>query len=126
MRIWLIFVGLALAGCAQNTQYIRADGQAVSQEQAEADRTACAAESDDKLCMVAKGYFLVDKDQAAAKSAQLAAIAEEQRKQAELAAKEEAKRKAAEKKKRKRTAARPATKPGIDPAWDARAKVAHP
>ena len=98
MRTYLIFVGLALVGCAPTTQYIRADGQYVSEQQAELDRAACDAESNHRLCMVGKGYFLVPKDQAAAKSAQLAAIADEDRKQAELAAQAEAKKKARKRK----------------------------
>ena len=96
MRVFLICIGVALASCAPSTQYIKADGQAVPQQRVEADRAECAAERDDRLCMVGKGYFLVSEEQAAAKSAQLAAIADENRRQAELAAQaEEAKRLAA-------------------------------
>ena len=110
MRKCLIFVGIALASCAPRTQYIRADGQYVSEQQTELDRAACAAERNDRFCMVGKGYFLVPEEQVTAKSAQLAAIADEERKQAELAARAEAERKAREKKKQKRHVT---TRPGI-------------
>lgn len=103
MRVFLIFVGLALAGCAPSTQYIRSDGQSVSQQNVEADHAACAAQSDARLCMVGRGYFLVPEDQAAAKSAQLAAIAEENRRQEDLAAQaEQARILAAEAKSKKK------------------------
>ena len=109
MRICLIFIGIALASCAPSTQYIRANGQSISQQQIESDRAACSAEHDDHFCMVGKGYFLVSEEQAAAKSAELAAIADEERKQAELAAQADAKAKqqARAKTKRKQTAATP-------------------
>ncbi len=106
-NIYLIVISIALASCAPSTQYIRADGQYVSEQQAKSDLAACANDSNDRYCMVEKGYFLVPKDQAAAKSAQLAAIADEERKQAELAAQAEAKREATARKKRKQTAATP-------------------
>jgi hypothetical protein len=35
MRVWFIFVGIAVASCALQMQYIRADAQYVSQEQIE-------------------------------------------------------------------------------------------
>ena len=110
MRVFLVFVAIALAGCASRTQYIRADGQYAAEQQIESARTACASASGDHYCMVEKGYFLVPTEQAEAKRAQLAAIveADEQRRQAELAAFEaEKKRQAALKnKKQKKTVAR--------------------
>jgi hypothetical protein len=107
MRKFALLGAIALAGCASQNQYIRADGQSVSLQQLEADRAACASQSDDNYCMVGKGYFLFAADQAAAKQTQLAAIAEEHRKQAELAAQAaaEAKRRAAAKRKKQRPAA---------------------
>lgn len=88
MRIFLLLLIFALAGCTKQTQYIRADGQAVSQAQVDAASAACANESQDRFCMVELGYFPVQADQAETKRAQLAAIAaaEEQKRQAELAA----------------------------------------
>lgn len=71
------------------------------------DRAACAAEPNYRFCMVEKGYFLVSEEQAAAKSAQFAAIVDEERMQVKLAAQAEAARQAREKKKRKRHAATP-------------------
>lgn len=86
MRKFALLGAIALAGCGSQNQYIRADGQYVSSQQLEADHAACASQSDDNYCMVERGYFLFAADQAAAKQTQLAAIAEEHRKQAELAA----------------------------------------
>lgn len=124
MRIYQIFAALTLgsavtlAGCASRTVYIRADGGPVSQQQIEADRAACDAESNNQFCMVQRGYLLVDKEQAAAKSAQLTAIADEDRRQAELAAAQaaKAKRKAQRRKKKPKqnTAAKKSSPAHVD------------
>jgi hypothetical protein len=115
MRKFALLGAIALAGCGSQNQYIRADGQSISSEQLEADHAACASQSDDNYCMVERGYFLFAADQAAAKQTQLAAIAEEHRRQAELAAQAaaqankraaaEAKRRAAAKRKKQQPAA---------------------
>ena len=111
MRAFLVFVAIALAGCSSRTQYVRADGQYAAEQQIEMARTACTSASEDRFCMVEQGYFLVPADQAEAKRTQLAAIAEadEQRRQAEIAAFEAQKKRQAalNKKKQKKTAARP-------------------
>ena len=119
MRIILLLAAVVLAGCAARTQYVRADGQIVSQSQIDLDEAECSAQSEDHYCMVGKGYFTVVADQADAKRAQLAAIAQtnEQMRQAQLAAQAaaeakkaaEAKRRARQKKKQKQkvTAATP-------------------
>jgi hypothetical protein len=98
--VLLVVAAAALAGCAgvgsstsEDMVYIRSNGQPVSQEQLEADQSSCTSLTESKdRCMVAKGYFLASKEDATAKQAQLAQIAEDNRK------KEEA-RIAAEKKK---------------------------
>jgi hypothetical protein len=130
MRKFALLGAMALAGCASQNQYVRADGQYVSVQQLEADRAACASQSDDNYCMVERGYFLFAADQAAAKQTQLAALAEEHRRQAELAAQAaaEAKRRAAAEAKRRATAKRNKQQPAAQqsqgvspgsPAWPA-------
>lgn len=118
MRAFLVFVAIALAGCSSRTQYVRADGQYAAEQQIDMARTACASASEDRFCMVEQGYFLVPAEQAEVKRAQLAAIAEadEQRRQAELAAFEaQKKRRAAlnNKKKQKKTVAAPMAAPNV-------------
>jgi hypothetical protein len=76
-------------------------------------RAQCSSESEDKFCMMEKGYFNVSAERAEAKRSQLAAIAQknEQERQAKLAARaaEQAREKARieelNKKKRKKTTA---------------------
>jgi hypothetical protein len=120
MRKFALLGAIALAGCGSlnqyigsQNQYIRADGQSISAQQLEADRAACASQSDDNYCMVGRGYFLFAADQAAAKQTQLAAIAVEHRKQAELAwqAAAEANRRAAAEAKRRAAAKRKKPQP---------------
>jgi hypothetical protein len=117
MRICLIFIAIALGSCAQQNQYIRADGRYASPESIEGARTACSSEPKENLCMVEKGYFNVSAAQAEAKRSQLAAIAQtnEQERQAKFAAlaaeqareqaREKARKDALKKKKRKQTTA---------------------
>lgn len=109
MRICLILVALALAGCGSETQYVRADGRYASPQSIEAARAECGSESKDGLCMVEKGYFSVSAEQAEAKRTQLAAIAEANE-QARLAkAKEQEKQaKAREKEQQAKLSARAA------------------
>lgn len=76
MRVCLILAAIALASCAPQTQYIRADGRYTSQQSIEGALNECGSESKDSLCMVEKGYFNVSADQAEAKRAQLAGITE--------------------------------------------------
>jgi hypothetical protein len=114
MRICLIFVAIGIAGCAPQTQYIRADGRYASPQTIEAAMADCGSDSKDNLCMMEKGYFNVSAKEAEAKRAQLAAIdeaneqarqakAKEQARQAKLAAqaRERALKQALNKKKRK-------------------------
>ena len=114
MRKFALLGAIALAGCGSlnqyigsQNQYIRADGQSISAQQLEDDRAACASQSDDNYCMVERGYFLFAADQAAAKQTQLATLAEEHRRQAELVARAaaEAKRRATAKRQKPQPAA---------------------
>jgi hypothetical protein len=98
MRVCLIFVGIALASCAPQTQYIRADGRYASPQSIEGALAECGSESKDNLCMVEKGYFNVAAEQAEAKRTQLAAIAVANE-QARLAKAKEEKERAKAKKK---------------------------
>lgn len=105
--IGLVVLAAALAACAgPKPSYIRASGQIPSPEQVEIDQQACAAQSDNHMCMVARGYFAVPEDQVAARAAELRAISEENMRQQQLAAQAaEKERKAAmaRSKKKKRT-----------------------
>jgi hypothetical protein len=127
MRVYLIVVAIALASCAPETQYIRADGRYAAPETIKGALAECGSDSKDNLCMVERGYFIVPADQADAKRTELAAIAEanEQarlakvREQEEKARAEEEERRAKAKKKTKRAkvttrAAEPATKQALD------------
>jgi hypothetical protein len=82
MRKVALLLGMfALTNCAEQTTYLRTDGQdmagnAALHQQFELDRVNCQTEpGDDRDCMAVKGYVAVPKDQAAAKQRQLAAIA---------------------------------------------------
>src|ERR1700687_3023865 len=94
----LVLAAAGRAGCGggmggADMTYIRANGQPISQEQLEADQASCNSSGESKdRCMVARGYFLASTKDAEAKQAQLAQIAEDNRKQEEA-------RIAAEKKK---------------------------
>jgi hypothetical protein len=96
--IVLVVTAAALAGCAglgssstpAETTYIRSDGQPVSKEQVDADQASCGSSSDKAYrCMVGKGYFLVAVQDAAAKQAQFAQIAEDNKKREEARIAEE-------------------------------------
>jgi hypothetical protein len=115
-KVVLVVAAVTLAGCAgtgsllSSMTYIRADGSSVSTEQIDADKSGCASGSENtNRCMVAKGYFEVDVKDAEAKRAQLAQIAEANRKREEerLAAErkkqEELERAARRKAKKKKT-----------------------
>jgi hypothetical protein len=88
MRVFFIFVAIALAGCAPQTQYIRADGKYASPQSIEGALAECGSDSKDNLCMVEKGYFNVSAEQAEAKRAQLAAMAQADEQAAQAKAKE--------------------------------------
>src|ERR1700693_3799222 len=97
--VLLVVATAALAGCegmgstSGDLTYIRSNGQPISQEQFEADQSSCTSLTESKnRCMVAKGYFQVPAQNAEAKQAQLAQMAEDNRKREEA-------RIAAEKKK---------------------------
>jgi hypothetical protein len=96
--------GLAVlvAGCAaasQNMTWIRGDGQAmlgdaVRMRQFDVDRRICFGEGQKAAmdaiargCMAQRGYLLVPQDEAAARSAKLAAIAAEKARRDAFAAK---------------------------------------
>ena len=80
-KVVLLFGIFALTACAEQTIYLRTDGQDIANnpalhQQLDVDRVACQTEpGDDRDCMAIKGYVSVRKDQAAAKQQQLAAIA---------------------------------------------------
>lgn len=82
MRKLALLLGIsALTACAEQTVYLRTDGQDTAgnsalRQQLELDRLTCQTEAGDtRDCMAVKGYVSVAKDQAAAKQQQLAALA---------------------------------------------------
>jgi len=104
---------VTLAGCAgydpPGTTYIRTDGQAISPDQVAADRKACSDADKPQRCMLEKGYFLVQGDQATEKQQTLAEIAQKNREEqeaiiaAEKAKQDALRREAARKKRKKKT-----------------------
>jgi hypothetical protein len=106
MRVSLILVAIALAGCAPQTQYIRADGRYASPQSIEGALAECAAYPKDRLCMVERGYFNVSAEQAEAKRTQLLTIAEANEQAAKAKAEEQARQaKAKERERRAKLAA---------------------
>ena len=98
MRVYLIIFAIALAGCAPQTQYIRADGRYASPQSIEGALAECGSDSKDNLCMMEKGYLGVPAEQAEAKRAQLAAMAQADEQAAQAKAAEQARQaRAAEK-----------------------------
>ena len=100
MRVFLIFVAIALAGCAPQTQYIRADGRYASPQSIEGALAECGSDSKDNLCMVEKGYFNVSAEQAEAKRAQLATMTQADEQAAQAKAAEQARQAKAKEKQR--------------------------
>jgi hypothetical protein len=105
MRVCLILVAIGLAGCAPDTQYIRADGRYASPQSIEGALADCGPDTKDGLCMVEKGYFNVSAEQAEARRTQLAAIAEANEKAALAKAREEQERQAKAKESERRSKA---------------------
>lgn len=105
MRVCLILGAMALASCASETQYIRADGRYASAGGIKEALAECSSESKDDLCMVEKGYLKVSAEQAEAKRTQLAAIAEANE-QARLAKAKEEERQAKAKEQEKQVTAK--------------------
>ena len=110
MRVFLIFAAFALAGCAAETQYIRADGKYASPQSIEGALAECGSDSKDNLCMVEKGYLNVSAEQAEAKRAQFAAIAQADEQAAKARAAEQARQAKAKEKERRAMLAAEAAK----------------
>ena len=110
----IVLAGIVtLAGCAgydpPGTTYIRTDGQAISPDQVAADRKVCSDADKPQRCMLEKGYFLVQGDQATEKQQTLAEIAQKNKEEQEAIiaaekAKQDALRREAARKKRKKKA----------------------
>ena len=116
MRVYLIFAAAALASCAPQTQYIRADGRYASPQSIEGALAECGSDSQENLCMVEKGYINVPADQAEAERAKLAAITQANEQAAQAKADEQAKVMKVKKKEKqtKPAASEKALKPAID------------
>jgi hypothetical protein len=104
---------VTLTGCAgydpPGTTYIRTDGQAISPDQVAADRKACSDADKPQRCMLEKGYFLVQGEQATEKQQTLAEIAQKNKEEQEAViaaenARQDALRREAARKKRKKKA----------------------
>lgn len=118
MRVYLILAAAALAGCAPQTQYIRADGRYASPQSIEGALAECSSDAKENLCMVGKGYINVPADQAEAERAQLAAITQANEQAAQAKADEQAKLAKAKGKERQAKPAAAASERALKPTID--------